>query len=191
MRFAAVLKVLTEGGSVRSEGGRLQVSGADAVTLLFSNATSFKNYQDIGGDALGTAQSYLQRAEQRSYEQLRQRHLDDFRPLFSRVALRLGEEQASETTDRRIQDFAESDDPGLLALYFEFGRYLLISSSRPGGQPANLQGIWNQDMTPPWSSKWTTNINLEMNYWQADCWRSLADAGATVGLNPRSTNSGC
>jgi alpha-L-fucosidase 2 len=168
MRFAAVLKVLTEGGAVRAEGGRLEVSGADAVTLLFSNATSFKNYQDISGDALATVQGYMQRAAQRSYEQLRQRHLDDFRPLFSRVALRLGEEPASQTTDRRIQDFNESDDPSLLALYFEFGRYLLISSSRPGGQPANLQGIWNQDMTPAWSSKWTTNINLEMNYWAAD-----------------------
>jgi alpha-L-fucosidase 2 len=168
MRFAAVLRVQNEGGSVRSEGGRLEVSGADSVTILFSNATSFKNYRDIGGDALGTAQDYLRRAEQRSYDQLRQRHTDDFRGLFSRVALRLGEDHANETTDQRIQNFARNDDPGVLALYFEFGRYLLISSSRPGGQPANLQGIWNQDMSPAWSSKWTTNINLEMNYWQAD-----------------------
>ena len=91
-RFAAVLKVLTEGGSVREEAGRLEISGADAVTILFSNATSFKNYQDISGDALAAVQGYMQRAAQRSYEQLRQRHLDDFRPLFSRVALRLGEE---------------------------------------------------------------------------------------------------
>ena len=168
MRFAAVLKIRTEGGSVRSEAGRLQVSGADAVTMLFSNATSFKTYQDISGDALKTAQGYLERATQRSYQELQQRHLDDFRPLFSRVALRLGEEHAGETTDRRIREFGESNDPNLLALYFAFGRYLLISSSRPGGQPANLQGIWNQDLTPAWSSKWTTNINLEMNYWQAD-----------------------
>jgi alpha-L-fucosidase 2 len=168
MRFAAVLRVQNEGGSVRSEGGRLEVSGADSVTILFSNATSFRNYRDIGGDALAKAQDYLHRAEQRSYDQLRQRHLDDFRPLFSRVALRLGEDHATETTDRRIQNFARNDDPSLLALYFEFGRYLLISSSRPGGQPANLQGIWNKDLAPPWSSKWTTNINLEMNYWQAD-----------------------
>ena len=168
MRFAAVLRVQNEGGSVRSEGGRLEVSGADSVTILFSNATSFRNYRDIGGDALGTAQDYLHRAEQRSYDQLRQRHLDDFRGLFSRAELRLGEDHATETTDRRIQNFARNDDPSLLALYFEFGRYLLISSSRSGGQPANLQGIWNQDLVPPWSSKWTTNINLEMNYWQAD-----------------------
>ena len=168
MRFAAVLRVQNQGGSIRSEGGRLEISDADSVTILFSNATSFRNYRDIGGDALGTAQGYLSRAEQRSYDQLRQRHTDDFRRLFSRVALHLGDDHATETTDRRIQTFARNDDPSLLALYFEFGRYLLISSSRAGGQPANLQGIWNQDLVPPWSSKWTTNINLEMNYWQAD-----------------------
>lgn len=168
MRFAAVLKVLTEGGSVRSAGERLEISGANSVTILFGNATSFKNFRDIGGDALGAAQTYVKAASKQPYERLRQRHEDDFRRLFSRVQLRLGEDHSTETTDRRIQDFAESDDPSLLALYFEFGRYLLISCSRPGGQPANLQGIWNQDLNPAWGSKWTTNINLEMNYWQAD-----------------------
>jgi alpha-L-fucosidase 2 len=168
MRFAAVLKVLTEGGSVRSAGERLEISGANSVTVLFSNATSFRNYRDIGGDALGAAQTYVQPASKQPYDLLRQRHVDDFRRLFSRVQLRLGEDHSTETTDRRIKDFAENNDPSLLALYFEFGRYLLISSSRPGGQPANLQGIWNQDLIPAWSSKWTTNINLEMNYWQAD-----------------------
>ena len=99
---------------------------------------------------------------------MRQAHVEDFGRLFSRVQLRLGEDRSSETTDRRIKSFAENEDPSLLALYFAFGRYLLISSSRPGGQPANLQGIWNEDLLPAWSSKWTTNINLEMNYWQAD-----------------------
>ena len=169
MRFAAVLKVLAEGGSVRSAGERLEISGANSVTILFSNATSFRNYRDISGDALGAAQAYVQRGSKRSYDQLRQRHVDDFRRLFSRVQLRLGEDRSStKATDRRIKDFGENNDPSLLALYFEFGRYLLISSSRPGGQPANLQGIWNQDLIPPWGSKWTTNINLEMNYWQAD-----------------------
>jgi len=168
MRFAAVLKVLPEGGTVRAADGRLEISGASAVTILFSNATSFKNFQDISGDALGAAQGYVQRAEKRSYIELRQRHLKDFHGLFSRVQLSLGEDHATETTDRRIKTFAANDDPSLLALYFEFGRYLLISSSRPGGPPANLQGVWNQDLSPAWSSKFTTNINLEMNYWQAD-----------------------
>jgi len=168
MRFAAVLKVLADGGSVRAVGGHLEISGANSVTMLLSNATSFRNYQDIGGDALGAAQAYVQRASTQSYDRLRQRHLDDFRPLFSRAQLRLGEDRSTETTDQRIKNFVENDDPTLVALYFEFGRYLLISSSRPGGQPANLQGIWNENLVPAWSSKWTTNINLEMNYWQAD-----------------------
>jgi alpha-L-fucosidase 2 len=168
MHFAAVLKVLVTGGSVHATEGRLDISGADSATILFSNATSFKNYRDISGDALGSAQEHLHNSLQYSYDQLLQRHLQDFRPLFSRVRLRLGQPQSAATTDQRIRDFEATDDPSLIALYFEFGRYLLISSSRPGGQPANLQGIWNQDLAPPWGSKWTTNINLEMNYWQAD-----------------------
>ena len=153
---------------MRANNDRLEISGANAVTILFSNATSYRNFQDVRGDALGTAQGYLQRAEKRTYVELRQRHLKDFHDLFSRVRLNLGEDHATETTDQRIKNFAQNDDPSLLALYFEFGRYLLISSSRPGGLPANLQGIWNQDLSPAWSSKFTTNINLEMNYWQAD-----------------------
>jgi alpha-L-fucosidase 2 len=171
-KFAAVLKVIPEGGSVHAENNQLQIAGANAVTILFSNATSFRNYHDISGDALTSARQDLAGAAGRSYDELRRRHLDDFQNLFSRVRLQLGQgsvqDQSTETTDRRIAGFAETNDPGLAALYFEFGRYLLISSSRPGGQPANLQGIWNEDLHPAWSSKWTTNINLEMNYWQAD-----------------------
>jgi len=168
MKFAAELKVLPEGGSVRSDGNRLEISAADSVTILFSNATSFKNYRDVSGDAMGAAESYLQSASRQSYDSLRKRHVADFSALFSRVQLHLGEDKSTESTDERIKNFAETNDPSLLALYFEFGRYLLISSSRPGGQPANLQGIWNEDLLPAWSSKMTTNINLEMNYWQAD-----------------------
>lgn len=168
MRFAAVMKVVPEGGSVHSMDGHLEVSRATAVTILFSNATSFRNYHDISGDALDAARGYVQRASARPYEQLRQRHVEDFGRLFSRVRLNLGEDRSTETTDQRVRDFDKTDDPSLLALYYEFGRYLLISSSRPGGQPANLQGIWNEDLHPAWASKWTTNINLEMNYWQAD-----------------------
>jgi alpha-L-fucosidase 2 len=168
MRFAAVLKVLPEGGSVRSADGHLEISGANSVTILFSNATSFKNYRDISGDAVAVAAAYLDRASKQTYESLREKHLADFRSLFSRVQLHLGEDRSTESTDQRIKNFADNQDPTLLALYYEFGRYLLISSSRPGGQPANLQGIWNEDLHPAWSSKMTTNINLEMNYWQAD-----------------------
>ncbi len=168
MKFAAALKVVPEGGSVRSNSKQLEISGANAVTILFSNATSFKNYHDISGNALETANGYLTRASALSFEKLRQRHVEDYQRLFSRVELSLGEGRSTETTDKRISNFASTEDPNLVALYFEFGRYLLISSSRPGGQPANLQGVWNQDMNPAWGSKWTTNINLEMNYWQAD-----------------------
>jgi len=168
MKFAAILKVLPEGGSSRSAEGRLDISGASAVTILFSNATSFKNYRDISGDARASARMYLDRASKQSYESLLKKHLDDFRPLFSRVRLNLGDDHSTESIDQRIKNFANKEDPTLLALYFEFGRYLLISSSRTGGQPANLQGIWNEDLRPAWSSKMTTNINLEMNYWQAD-----------------------
>ena len=189
MRFAALLKILPEGGSIRSTEGRLEISAANSVTILFSNATSFKNYHDIGGDPLGTARAYMDRAVVESYDSLRTRHVNDFSALFSRVQLHLGEDVSTESTDQRIKDFSTTNDPSLLALYFEFGRYLLISCSRPGGQPANLQGIWNEDLRPAWSSKMTTNINLEMNYWQADAgdlweteeplWRLIRDLRVT------------
>lgn len=168
MKFAALLKVVNQGGTVKQMNGQLHVTHADSVTLLFSNATSFKNYRDIDGDAPKAALDYLDRASKYAYEKLRTRHVDDFNSIFSRVSLHLGKGDSSESIDQRIKQFDSSNDPALIALYFEFGRYLLISSSRPGGQPANLQGIWNQDLRPAWSSKWTTNINLEMNYWQAD-----------------------
>ncbi len=168
MLFAGVLKVVPEGGTVHADGQSLEVSAANSVTLLFSPATSFKDYRDISGDALAAARPYLTRASTHSYDSLLKRHLNDFRPLFSRVQLSLGTDRSADSIDQRIKDFATTDDSSLLALYFAFGRYLLISSSRPGGQPANLQGIWNQELSPPWASKWTTNINLEMNYWQAD-----------------------
>ena len=168
MRFAARLKVLASGGTVRSGGDHLEIAGADSVTIVFSNATSFKTYRDVSSDAVTAARSTLQRALTKTYAQLRQDHTQDFGRLFSRVRLQLGPAHSDRPTDERIHDFANNEDPSLLALYFEFGRYLLISSSRPGGQAANLQGIWNDQLRPPWSSKWTTNINLQMNYWQAD-----------------------
>ena len=195
LRFLAVLKVIQEGGTVRSAGDQLAIEGATSVTILFSNATNFRNYHDIGGDASGAAEGYVQRAARFSYERLLQRHEEDYQRLFSRVRLSLGVDRSTETTDQRIRNFAQNDDPSLLALYFEFGQYLLISSSRPGGQPANLQGIWNEDLHPAWGSKWTTNINLEMNYWQADIgdlweteeplWALIRDLRATGGETAR------
>ncbi len=168
VRFAAALKVLVDGGTVRSAADHLDISGATTVTLLFSNATSFKNFRDISGDPVAEAQKYLDSAVRKPYALIRRDHVADYSRLFSRVRLQLGSDESSLPTDERIKQFSKNEDPSLLALYFEFGRYLLISSSRRGGQPANLQGIWNENLTPPWSSKWTTNINLQMNYWQAD-----------------------
>ena len=187
LHFAARLKVLAEGGTVQSVGDHLEIAGANAVTLVFTNATSFRNYRDISADPVGAVRNTLDQALRKPYVQLRADHAADFRALFSRVQLQLGPAQSQHSdqpTDERIRDFANTDDPDLLALYFEFGRYLLISSSRPGGQAANLQGIWNELMTPPWSSKWTTNINLQMNYWQADAgdlWETEQPLWALIG----------
>jgi alpha-L-fucosidase 2 len=189
MRFAAVLTVSTEGGSVRHAGGRLDVADANAATIVFSNATSFVNFADISGDATARARQLVDAAASSPFDRLKARHVADFKPLFSRVQLRLGEDPSAETTDRRVASFAKTQDPALVALQFAFGRYLLISASRPGGQPANLQGLWNEQLLPPWGSKMTTNINFQMNYWLADTgdlwetqaplWTTIADLRAT------------
>ena len=112
-----------------------------------------------------------------SVDALRAAHVRDYQQLFNRVSLHLGPSAAA-PTDERVRGFAAGGDPGLAALYFQFGRYLLIASSRPGSQPANLQGIWNDSMTPPWGSKYTININTEMNYWPAESTQSRRDASS-------------
>jgi alpha-L-fucosidase 2 len=175
IRYAAKVRVRAEGGSTAADNGRILVRGADAVTILFSAATSFRSYNDVGGDAVGQAGRALDAAWPKSFEQLRAAHLADHQALFRRVTLDLGP-AVDRPTDQRIADAKTGDEPALAALYFQFGRYLLISSSRPGGQPANLQGLWNPHLLPPWGSKWTTNINLQMNYWLADVaglWETL------------------
>lgn len=169
MQFAAALRLRADGGTVTRVGDQLRVQNANAVTILFSGATSFRNYRDIGADALARAIAYQEAVSDRDEAALRRVHVNDHKGLFSRVRLDLGTELHPDTpTDLRIKGAADPD-PALSALYFQFGRYLLIASSRPGGQPANLQGLWNDRLTPPWGSKWTTNINLQMNYWLADC----------------------
>jgi alpha-L-fucosidase 2 len=176
LHYAAHVQVKLRGGSIRQSGNSLSIQGADEAVVLFSAATSFVNYKDISADAQARAASYLAPAEKKTYAQLLAAHLADYQPLFERVSLRLGDgSQPPTATAARIANFTKADDPQLVALYYQFGRYLMVSASRPGGQPANLQGLWNQDLTPPWGSKWTTNINLEMNYWQAesgDLWES-------------------
>jgi len=169
LRFQARLKVVSRGGKLRVDSGKISVSGADAATLVLTAATSYKNYKDVSGDPEARCRQVIEAAGAKSYESLREAHVRDHRALFRRVALELGSSGAvGKPTDRRIADFARGGDPQFVELYFQYGRYLLIASSRPGNQPANLQGIWNESMRPPWESKWTVNINTEMNYWPAE-----------------------
>lgn len=169
LKFQARLKVIPEGGSISSSGNTLAVSGADAVTLLLDAATSHRSHDDAGGDPVAPVKSRLAAAAAKGFPTLREAHLADYRGYFRRVTLNLGETPAMKLpTDQRIAGFGRGNDPQLAALYFQFARYLLISCSRPGGQPATLQGLWNSLMSPPWGSKYTININTEMNYWPAE-----------------------
>lgn len=170
LRFEGGLHAELEGGRLEVVNGEIVVRDASAVTLRFAAATSFRNFEDIAGDPGPVWRGQMRAAARKSYAQLLKRHRVDVERLMSRVHLDLGGgEAAQEPTDvrlRRVQQGA--NDSHLAALYFQFGRYLLASSSRPGTQPANLQGIWNKDVAPAWGSKWTVNINTEMNYWPAE-----------------------
>ena len=169
VRFLALARAVVQGGSTSSSGGTLQVSGADAVTLLISIGTSYVDYRTVNGDYQGAAWGRLNSATGVSYDSLRSRHVADYRALFDRTVIDLGRTAAADQpTDTRIAQHGSGNDPQFSALLFQYGRYLLISSSRPGTQPANLQGIWNDSMTPAWESKYTLNANLPMNYWPAD-----------------------
>ena len=169
LKFEARLGWQAQGGKVEVAKDGLDVKGADSATLVLAAATSFKNFKDVGADPKQRCYGAIKLLRARSYEVLRKEHVDDHRRLFRRAALELGTGDAVEQpTDERIKNFTKQNDPELMELYFQFGRYLLIASSRPGTQPANLQGIWNDKINPPWESKWTTNINTEMNYWPAE-----------------------
>ncbi|MFI6989554.1 glycosyl hydrolase family 95 catalytic domain-containing protein [Nonomuraea wenchangensis] len=169
VKFLALARAVAEGGSVSSSGGTLQVRSANSVTVLISIGSGYVNYKDVGGDYQGIARRHLDAAVTRTYDDLRGRHVADYQRLFGRTTLDLGRTAAADQpTDVRIAQHAGSSDPQFAALLFQYGRYLLISSSRPGTQPANLQGIWNDSLTPSWDSKYTLNANLPMNYWPAD-----------------------
>jgi len=145
------------------------VRRAEAVTIYMAAATNYKNYLDISGDPEALAAACLEALTDKPYEKVRADHERDYQALFGRVQLDVGKTDAMwEPTDTRLAAFSGEGDPHLAALYFQYGRYLLIASSRPGSQPANLQGIWNDQISPAWGSKWTTNINTEMNYWPAE-----------------------
>ena len=168
-RFQARVRLRAEGGKVEAGPDGLAVSGADSAVLLVSAATSYVNYKDVSGDPEARAKGYLAKVADKPYDKMLADHVADYQKLFHRVELDLGPAPANpRPTDERIKAFAEGGDAQLAEQYFQFGRYLLISSSRPGGQPATLQGLWNESMDPPWGSKYTININTEMNYWPAE-----------------------
>jgi alpha-L-fucosidase 2 len=173
MYYAALLHARSIDGHIVYIDGELQVSGATTLILMLSAGTGFRGYDLVPDLSLAavvekTAQR-LNAAQDKPYEVLLDGHMRDHRSLFRRVSLSLGPNQdETKPTDQRLADYARTHDPRLLALYFHYGRYLLIASSRPGTQPANLQGIWNAEVRPPWSANWTANINVQMNYWLAE-----------------------
>lgn len=167
--FNARLLAQHQGGTVSVSDEGIQVRNADSVVLLLSAATSYNNWQDVSGDARARASKYLQSAQGKSWPQIQNAHIADYARLFRRVALDLGRGANSALpTDERVKRSGEGRDPALSALFFQFARYLLISCSRAGGQPATLQGLWNESLSPPWGSKYTININTEMNYWHSE-----------------------
>jgi alpha-L-fucosidase 2 len=169
LQFEARVRILADGGTITAADTALIVSGADIATIYISIATGFKSYNDISANAGEKAGAYMANAVKKTWDQALKDHIADYQNLFRRVSLDLGKTDAIKNpTDVRLEQFAKGNDPHLAALYFQFGRYLLISSSRPGGQPANLQGIWNDQLTPSWDSKYTVNINTEMNYWPSE-----------------------
>ncbi|MDO5325651.1 MAG: glycoside hydrolase N-terminal domain-containing protein [Clostridia bacterium] len=171
MGFYAALRVLPEGGNTVRAGGAISVAHANSATILFNIRTSFNgwNHHPVleGCEYIAPCRKELKRAEEMGYSQLLQRHIRDHQSLFNRVSFTLygGEEKFAPTDIRLKAHQAGAEDPDLYALYFQFGRYLTIASSRPGTQATNLQGIWNPLLVPPWNCNYTININTEMNYW--------------------------
>lgn len=170
LRYEGRVRARVQGGTSEVDYRTLRVEGADEVVLLFAAATSFVNYRDVSADPAARVHAVLAAVGDRPWAAMRADHVREHRSWFNRVELNLGPPTTASTlpTDERIEQFATHPDPGLAALYYQFGRYLLIASSRPGTEPANLQGIWNDSSNPPWDSKYTVNINLPMNYWPAE-----------------------
>ncbi len=183
LKFDCRAKVDASGGKITADGNRVKVDSADSVVVLLAIATSYKSYKDVSGDPAAITAAQLTRAAGSRLDDIRSRHVAEHQRLFRRVSIDLGRTAAADKpTDERLKNFAAgAADPQLAALYYQFGRYLLISSSRAGGQPATLQGLWNESRNPPWDSKYTININTEMNYWPAEttnlseCARPLID----------------
>jgi alpha-L-fucosidase 2 len=170
-------------GAIRYEAKYVALRDATGTTLILAAATNFKTYKDVSADPHARVEATLAAARAKGYATLRAEHIADHQKLFRRVALDLGHSASEKLpTDERIAKFRAAPDPSLVALVFQYGRYLMIAASRPGGQPTTLQGLWNDSNTPPWDSKYTDNINTEMNYWPAgvanlaECQLPLFDA---------------
>ncbi|WEH31435.1 glycoside hydrolase family 95 protein [Streptomyces sp. AM 3-1-1] len=183
MRFEAQIRLLSEGGTVTANGDRLTVSGADSAWFVLSAGTDYADtYPDYrGADPHDRVTTAVDQAAARPYRELLDRHTSDHAALFSRVVLDLGQDSAPDrTTDALLKAYTggnSADDRALEALFFQYGRYLLIASSRAGSLPANLQGAWNNSTAPPWSADYHVNINLQMNYWPAEA-TNLAETTA-------------
>ena len=169
VEFKGITRIKLDGGSLSSNDTSLTVKGANSATIFISIATNFNNYKDVSGDEEKRAADHLNKAFPKAYATILAGHIAAYQKYFKRVKLDLGTTPAANLPiDERLKNFSSTNDPHLVSLYYQFGRYLLISSSQPGGQPANLQGIWNNRLNPPWDSKYTININTEMNYWPAE-----------------------
>ncbi|MDR1783439.1 MAG: glycoside hydrolase family 95 protein [Dysgonamonadaceae bacterium] len=173
LRFRTILKAETEGGKCEAADEKLTISGADAVTLVLGAATSYVKYDDISASPVERTDKIFAGIAGKTYKALKQSHIDDFGGLMGRVHLTLGPDSSIAQMPinkriERIKNDSTAKDANLEGLVFQFGRYALATSSRAGGQAANLQGIWNQELLPPWGSKYTININIQMNYWPAE-----------------------
>jgi alpha-L-fucosidase 2 len=169
VRYKGIAEFKTSGGSLSSTDTSIIVKNANEVTIYISIATNFNNYLDLSGNENESAASYLTKAISKSFAEIQKAHIAAYQKYFNRVKLDLGvTEAANFPTNERLKNFNSTFDPQFVSLYYQFGRYLLISSSQPGGQPANLQGIWNNKLYPAWDSKYTININAEMNYWPVE-----------------------
>ena len=169
VKFKGIARIKLDGGSLSSNDTSLVVTGANEAMIYISIATNFTNYKELSGDESQRAQHFLDKAYQKPYTRMLSEHVAAYQKYFNRVKFTLdGKSNVNLPTDERLRSFRSADDPSFVTLYYQYGRYLLISSSQPGGQAANLQGIWNNKLYPPWDSKYTININAEMNYWPAE-----------------------
>ena len=169
LRGESYLQVVVTGGKINVVDNKLVIENANEATLYLAAGTNYKNYKDVSANPVEVCTKALQSIAGKSYAQIRATHNKEYQQYFSTLSIDLGKSgKENLPTDERIDQFSSSSDPSFVALYLQYGRYLLISSSRPGTRPANLQGIWNDLLTPPWGGKYTTNINAQMNYWPAE-----------------------